>query len=1297
MLSVFNNERQLKGTRTTLKADHFAPVDSDLISIKDYDIKLNRTDNLVVEFHVYTTSGERYLSGNHKIDGYTIERNGAREGQGSTTALVVDIYKNLTDLGITRGQYKVDVNTYYDLLGSYTGDKLFVYEISPSRKEVRLRLVNESSKSLEALNALLTRWNKHQTDEDADVFLLNFGFNRTYAIVNMRLDKADADTPAAGTPELVLKLYKELDPVFIEKNTAWVTEEILNSYVDVVNYIPKIDAAAYNKLQGPNFDLFCDTDDISGTNTDYLSWNDLLASNIPTTQKIINKLFSGSLSGVKLNIQYNDFDNFIHFSSAEERVINFRYKLQLIEEFTAKINSLIDLNNTPEISINLNSLYDKRNQIVNNFDDFENYLFFESDQTRLYTYLTGSVSPWPKTTASTTGLTWQDIMVQWEDANTLWSEGTVTDLYQYFDNVLPTTDPNSITYYDNLIEVAQTFDRNNIHRLINTIPEYIRDTNPEYDLFVNMLAQHYDILYLYIKHLTDINTREEHPQDGMANDLLQAVGTSLGFPFINGQAKNELWQYMLGTDADGIPMHGSGSVTPSISGENIAKENWRRLLNNLSYIYKNKGNERAIRAVFYSFGIPQSIIRIKEFGGPSTFTEQGHYPEYVHETYAKAFKKIASGSEAVLDFSLLSSTPDSIEFRYRPDSNFTYNLGTEYPIFTMASGSSASPRLMVTLEKESGDNRQATYRFYGVSGSGNFRHVIGDVDEVFDDDFTHFYVNKNSSGSVSFKFTKSRYGKVTSSSSFSYPESDITKLWTSSSIVKILPITPTSGPGSFTLSTDFLGFLQEVRLWSGSLNNATIEEHTLSPNTYTYNVDRSRSVTGVEALEPYNALLSRFTLSTNIVATGSTSSTIVFPSSHPNQKINTGSVLRFNGYTNISDVNFEGLDEIYHTPSPSLGGNSLYSNKVRIESASLGQRVLNTKRRVEKSSYDKYSIDSNKLEVAFSPQDQINEDIFNQLGYFEIDDYIGDPADDDNEYYPDLKKFADAYWVKYDNKNDFEAFFRALSIYDFTVFSYVKRLIPARVNPIIGLVVEQNVLERPKFRVPKPKIQDLTHTAKIQAPSGSLFADYKDIKGSMTYITSIAMTAQPEYVGHLSNNIEIKSEYNLDTVLGDFDVNDQALIDLELGDMNKIPRTYKTKRTFGLISARSGSGQQYYDFDTDGIVKALQTVVIDQKPADFNKETILSYSTAYDANHLINATSSLITADVEAWYGVGYQNLTYDGCKLTGDGININTSKTTDGGPVVKVTQVNPNQLTFANNQLTTIDQSATGTKTARR
>ena len=58
--------------------------------------------------------------------------------------------------------------------------------------------------------------------------------------------------------------------------------------------------------------------------------------------------------------------------------------------------------------------------------------------------------------------------------------------------------------------------------------------------------------------------------------------------------------------------------------------------------------------------------------------------------------------------------------------------------------------------------------------------------------------------------------------------------------------------------------------------------------------------------------------------------------------------------------------------------------------------------------------------------------------------------------------------------------------------------------------------------------------------------------------------------------------------------------------------------------------------------------------------------------------------------GTGYKNARFEGSKLTGFDININSRQTVDGGPVVKVTQVSPNRIVFANNQLTTLDRANT-------
>ena len=52
----------------------------------------------------------------------------------------------------------------------------------------------------------------------------------------------------------------------------------------------------------------------------------------------------------------------------------------------------------------------------------------------------------------------------------------------------------------------------------------------------------------------------------------------------------------------------------------------------------------------------------------------------------------------------------------------------------------------------------------------------------------------------------------------------------------------------------------------------------------------------------------------------------------------------------------------------------------------------------------------------------INEDIIAQLGYTELDSYIGDPSGTDRYSYPRLTQAAHDYWRKYDDKNNFNEY-----------------------------------------------------------------------------------------------------------------------------------------------------------------------------------------------------------------------------------------------------------------------------------
>lgn len=61
------------------------------------------------------------------------------------------------------------------------------------------------------------------------------------------------------------------------------------------------------------------------------------------------------------------------------------------------------------------------------------------------------------------------------------------------------------------------------------------------------------------------------------------------------------------------------------------------------------------------------------------------------------------------------------------------------------------------------------------------------------------------------------------------------------------------------------------------------------------------------------------------------------------------------------------------------------------------------------------------------------------------------------------------------------------------------------------------------------------------------------------------------------------------------------------------------------------------------------------------------------------------------FFPLSIKNLKFNGCKLTGTGINANSTETTDGGPVVKVTVVNQNQIVFSNNNITTARANTSG------
>ena len=191
--------------------------DSELVNTVDYmpyDPKL--IESTTAEIHLYTLDGE-YVGGDTDAT-YVVQDD-------ISNSILVDVRRMFTYAGIDRGAYKIVINLLKNVIGSFDNDLLYLKDISPDRTE--LRLTPRPSKVDEAgvlLNEFIASLADVSASDMINSFIVNFKYNRTAKIVRAKLRDGD----------LYLKLYDSLDPDVNLKDTAFVSFEVMDAYIDNV-------------------------------------------------------------------------------------------------------------------------------------------------------------------------------------------------------------------------------------------------------------------------------------------------------------------------------------------------------------------------------------------------------------------------------------------------------------------------------------------------------------------------------------------------------------------------------------------------------------------------------------------------------------------------------------------------------------------------------------------------------------------------------------------------------------------------------------------------------------------------------------------------------------------------------------------------------------------------------------------------------------------------------------------------------------------------------------------------------
>jgi hypothetical protein len=649
----------------------------------------------------------------------------------STTAsyypvIEIDPVQDLQDLGYSSGEFKVQYNIFKNKISGYPLAELFIKEISPDRTEVRAGSVALTNIQIETGSIDLI--NSYNSSSYFDPFLLNFSNNQQAIVTNIVLNKVDTGY------EILFKLYDPLDSSISEKTSLWVVEEISTPYMFDINLDAILAAPTGSKLRGPNFGNISRFG-LNTTTTPYLN-------NFSNNQSGL--LNQNNTQSISINVNYNSadgsttggFSSFVTFGSALSRIQNFYTKVQQIESYNILISKYTPyLSTTSSLQSEINSYSSSINDLITNFDGFENYLYFTSGS--LTSSAQYGITPYPKT----------------------------SNARPYI--LFPSTSSQAYTWYNASTSSAYNYDANNVNYFKYSVPSYVIDDtdNANYLTFLNMMGQYFDNIWIYVKSITDINQANNNLNIGISKDVVYNLLQSLGIGIFNSFGDQSVAQYLLGANTGSAYYSGSlvdfsatSSYLNNIPKKDILAESYKRIYHNLPLLLQRKGTVAGLRTLLSTFGIPNqdyyniysgsvtssyytptgsnlitaSVLTINEYGG-ATKTEMltGYNNDKV-----RIINSTATGSVLSPLVSIVQYTSESSKFRTADDHYVDVSFSPQTQINTYISRSISASNPNWILDDYIGDPRQLSSGSYNdlivqrniyFKGTGSFPGFTGSL------------------------------------------------------------------------------------------------------------------------------------------------------------------------------------------------------------------------------------------------------------------------------------------------------------------------------------------------------------------------------------------------------------------------------------------------------------------------------------------------------------------------------------------------------------------------------------------
>jgi len=957
--------------------------------------------------------------------------------------------------------------------------------------------------------------------------------------------------PVDGLSNIQIKLDQPLPSNYNLKDTCWISNISLSPIYFKVNlYTSPVSRKVY--LNGVNFTV--NTDTVNPTSDKFNDFNN-------------NTLFDAKSNLKKkindLQIDYSQFDNFINYSSAELRTKIAKNKINQYTSIESKktgINSKISTVNSSissSYSIEYNKLIEQQILLLNTFDEYESYLFYNTSSidTKIqdgieydennYNSLNYQLPQYIKTDNDNSDYVKFTAMV-----------GHMFDNILVFIKKFPKT--NYISYNDN-----NSFPKNYIEELLNSFGWNVTNVNFNRSSISQLLFNN-----------TELTGSLSSSYFDYAKSIFNRLANNLNYIY---KTKGTANSFNLIRTIFGIPSE---------------------LINVVEYtspdILINKN-------VYYDF---DDTIYATNFDSNQfvkcDFTSS-EFNLFLTSQWTSGSTSISASTQITKSVIEKFTGVSTVESTFRSDQYKKYDFTDKIPLIKKLRNNKIDWQVYIykTKQEKSGKLICEINPFE----SGYTSSLSSDELPLLNGDFYTFMVRREPIQNIRFDqdslITQSNAltHSITSSASEKYIPYEYTlsvnqyygsQLNFKSKKSKIVSYDQnkyfSSGSyyfGNFSSSNQFYGNLDKIKIMKYSLSDEDFDEHSYNLNSisipnkeltyenvyFLWSFDTPVNLYGSQYSvidnqnNKYNNKFKAYNFDRNTVTRGYPYCDVVSSDIFPYQfeKFNIKQAINSNRY------------------GPNFKSNANINKITQVVQSNLVPYNYST------TTSDVIGSDSNLIGYYISPYDYLNDKIEDFLGKEGIVNIIGDPKYITSRNYPELINLRNEF-AKTNLKYVYpQEFFSTYKFYiDFSIFDFVKKISPAKSTLKTGLLLEPSIFERVKFNY-KDITFDTTYTENSQNIMSYTINTRFTSSLTDTNHTSSNTTLNLKYINDLNLN---PNTYNFSNVEINPQIDDRDYIYAKYGKYVQVTNDGYTVRNTVNVSETDS----YLEKNSDGSIKQFNLI-----------------------------------------------------------------------------------------------------------